>query len=93
MFNPVKSEKELFEFQFLKDIGISIGIDAFSHNNKLMELMIKSPPDWLVKKGDKKAQKEHLNQMVNIKILQGLYLDWHSVENIGESFVIQDLEK
>ena len=46
MFDPVEPEKELFEFQFLPDIGISVGIEAFSHNEKLMEFMLKNPPDW-----------------------------------------------
>ena len=42
--------------------------------------MIENPPDWLVKKGNEKAQREYLNQMVNIKILQGLYLNWQGIE-------------
>ena len=89
MFDPIDKEKELFSFEFLKDIGISIGIDAFSHNNKLMEFMIKNLPDWLTKKGNEKAQKEYLNQMVNIKISQGLHLNWQGIqEPIGESFTI-----
>ena len=80
MFNPIELEKEFFSFQFLKDIGISIGIDAFSRNEKLMEFMIKNPPDWLLKKGNEKAQREHLNQKVNIKIAQGINLHWSHAE-------------
>ena len=90
IFDPVDQEKELLRFEFLKDIGISIGIDAFSHNKKLMECMIKNPPKWLTEKGDEKAQREYLCQMVSIKILQGLYLNWQGVEQIGEYFVIKD---
>ena len=90
MFDPVEPEKELFEFQFLPDIGISVGIEAFSHNEKLMEFILKNPPDWLIEKGDEKAQRDYLNQRVNIKILQGLYLNWEGIEEIGEAFVITD---
>ena len=90
MFDPVEPEKELFEFQFLPDIGISVGIEAFSHNEKLMEFMLKNPPKWLIEKGDEKAQRDYLNQRVNIKILQGLYLNWEGIEEIGEAFVITD---
>lgn len=92
MFNPVKPKEEFFEFYPLKDkdIGVRIGIDAFSHNEKLMEFMIKNPPDWLVQKGNEKDQREYLSQMVNIKILQGLYLDWKNKGQVGESFIIKD---
>ena len=91
MFNPIKVEEELFDFHFLEDIGISIGIDAFSSNDKLMEFIIKNPPDWLIEKGSKKDQREYLKQMVNIKILQGLYLNWEGIEGyIGEYFVIKN---
>ena len=90
MFDPIDQEKELLQFRYLEKIGISIGIDAFSHNKKLMEFMINKPPNWLAEKGDEKIQREYLNQMVNIKILQGLYLNWQGIEQIGESFVIKD---
>ena len=91
MFNPINAKKELFKFHFLEDIGISIGIDDFSSNDKLMEFMIKNPPDWLIEKGSEKDQREYLKQMVNIKILQGLYLNWEGIEGyIGEYFVIKN---
>ena len=88
MFNPVKPENELLSFQFLKNIGISIGIDSFSHNKQLMETLIKKCPEWLTKKGDEKDQREHLNQYVNIKILQGIHLCWNNIKYTGSSFSI-----
>ena len=94
MFNPVDPKKQLFEFEFhfefLPDIGISVGIETFSHNEKLMESMLKKSPDGLTEKKDDKIQRDYLNQMVNIKILQGLYLNWDGIEQIGEAFVITE---
>ena len=91
MFNPADPETELFPFQYLQDIGISIGIGAFSHNPELMKLLTGNPPDWLKKIGGAKAQKEYLNTRINIKILQGIYLSWRdSKEPIGEAFSIID---
>ena len=93
MFNPAEPEKELFPFQYLKDIGISIGISSFSHNPELMKFLIDNPPDWLKRKGDEKAQREFLNTRVNIKILQGIHLFWEKTEYIGEAFNLIDEEK
>ena len=91
MFNPAEPEKELFPFQYLKDLGISIGIGDFSHNPALMKRLTDKPPDWLIQQGDKKAQEEYLSARVNIKILQGLHLSWETVKGlVGEAFKIID---
>ena len=90
IFNPIEQEKEFFPFQLLEDIGISIGIDAFSHNDQLVENMINNPPEWLTQIGNKVAQKEFLNQKVNIKIAQGIHLNWNHTGYIGSSFSIFD---
>ena len=91
MFNPADLEKELFPFQYLKDLGISIGIGDFSHNPALMKRLTDKPPDWLIQQGDKKAQEEYLSARVNIKIFQGLHLSWETVKGpVGEAFKIID---
>ena len=92
MFNPVETEKELFLFQFLQDIGISVGISAFSHNKKLIDSMMSESPDWLNKKIEgEENQIIYLNQLVNIKILQGIYLNWIDIKKpIGTFFSISE---
>jgi len=93
MFDPSPEENgELFAFQFLKDIGISIGIGDFAHNNKLMNSTLNTPPDWLTKMGDKEKQKEYLVQHVNLKIFQVVNLNWNNIKTpIGTYFNISDL--
>ena len=90
MFNSIEKEKELFSFQPIEDIGIGVGISAFSHNKKLIDSMISESPDWLNKKvKGRENQIIYLNQLVNIKILQGIHLNWTGIETpIGTSFSI-----
>ncbi|TYB31562.1 MAG: hypothetical protein FXF47_02920 [Candidatus Mcinerneyibacterium aminivorans] len=47
-----------------------VDIQAFSENEKLMKQLLKDKPDWLVKKGSERDQKEHLKQKVWIKIFE-----------------------
>ena len=93
-FNPVEPQNEKFDFEFLSDIGVSIGIGVYSHNKDLMDFIIKNPPEWLKEQGNEKQQKEFLKLRVNIKVLQALHLNWVGItEPIGEYFVISDLKK
>lgn len=93
MFNPAEKQKDTsLTFQFLEDIGISVGIGNFSHNTQLMNNILKKPPEWLSKIGNKKDQREYLTQHVNIMIAQGINLNWKNIQTpIGTGFIISDL--
>jgi len=47
---------------------VGVLIDAYSHNTKLLNQILKSPPAWLTKKGDKTAQENFLKTMVRMLI-------------------------
>jgi hypothetical protein len=47
-----------------------IDIQAYSENDKLMEEIIKEPPEWLKKIGNEKKQREHLKERVRIQIFE-----------------------
>lgn len=47
-----------------------IDIQAFSESKKLMEEFIKTPPEWLKKKGDEHKQREYLLKHVRIQIFE-----------------------
>jgi len=90
LFDSIQSDTEHFAFEFLKDIGVSIGIDSFSSNQKLMTAFFKKVPEWLTKKRkEKQEQEDYLKQKVNIKISQGISLNWKGIEQIGTAFIIK----
>lgn len=47
---------------------VKISIDAYSHNDRLLEDTLSSPPDWLKDKGDKQKQASFLKTQVRVLI-------------------------
>lgn len=56
------------EIKGSEDEPVKISIDAYSHDEKILNAIIKSPPDWLKEKGDTDAQKAFLKTQVRMLI-------------------------
>ncbi len=51
-----------------EDEPVKVSIDAYSHDNKMLNAIIKSPPDWLKDKGGADTQKAFLKTQVRMLI-------------------------
>lgn len=56
------------EIKGTEDEPVKISIDAYSHDAKLLNAIIKSPPEWLKDKGDTTAQTTFLKTQVRVFI-------------------------
>lgn len=56
------------EIKGSEDEPVKISIDAYSHSDKMLNSITKSPPDWLKEKGDTDAQKAFLKTQVRMLI-------------------------
>lgn len=75
-------------FDKVKDI-LYIDVATFSESAELLEELIKSPPEWLKKIGDRNAQISHLLQMVNIRIYIRFHMEWDANADV-KKIVIEE---
>ena len=89
---PNKKEGDsLFDFDFLEEVGMSVAIEDLNYNEALRQHLLNKPPEWLKEKGDdKEQQKAYLNELVNIKIIRNIGLNFQHDELIGEVFTLKD---
>ena len=85
------SKNPLYTFHEIVSSGAKIQIDAFSHNEKLMQDILNNPPQWLEteKKLTTEEQKRiYLLSQINLKIYQKINLAWDNVEKAQKVFKI-----
>ena len=94
LFDSSKDIDRKYDFkEFLEEFGIKINIGDLFYNEILTNNILTNSK-WLKEKGGNEQQKKYLHQHVNIKINQGIHINWKGIDSpIGIAFkIVSDYE-